>query len=102
MPTKGSGAFFVLEGMMNRKLGVCAALLAWDASLVWAALFGTVRVTVRDPQNLAVPNAAVLVRDTASTWSRKAVTDAIGRASIEAVPIGRYLVSATAEGLGGG
>jgi outer membrane cobalamin receptor len=69
------------------------------APVVWAALFGSVRVTVRDPQGLAVPKAEVVVRDKTSAWSRHAVTDANGQVVIEAVPIGRYLVSATAAGL---
>jgi hypothetical protein len=86
---------------VSLKLGIGGGLLLCAAPILLAALFGSVRVTVRDPQKLPVPNATVVVRDKASAWSRTAVTNASGQVAIEVVPIGQYLVSATAEGLNG-
>jgi Carboxypeptidase regulatory-like domain len=64
----------------------------------YAQIFGTVRVMVRDPQNLAVANAQVVVRAKNSQWIQSAKTTGGGIAIIPAVPIGDYRVSISAEG----
>jgi TonB-dependent receptor-like protein/carboxypeptidase family protein len=72
--------------------------LALSTGLAHAQVFGSVRVTVRDPQNLTVPNAAVAIKSKGSSWSQAAVSNAQGEAVFLAVPFGAYLVSVSAEG----
>jgi hypothetical protein len=74
-----------------------AAALILSAS-AYAQVFGTVKVTVRDPQNLIVPNAAVSVKAVGSSWSQTAMSTAQGEATFLAVPFGRYSISVKAEG----
>src|SRR4029079_17982779 len=77
-------------------LSVAALLLGLPSAE--AQVFGTVRVTVRDPQNLTVPNAGVVIKAAGSTWSQTAMTGAQGDAVFLAVPFGRYTVSVNAAG----
>jgi hypothetical protein len=63
-----------------------------------AQVFGTVRVTVRDQQNLAVAGADVSIKAPASSWSQTAITDAQGEAMFPAVPAGQYLIAVNAPG----
>jgi outer membrane receptor protein involved in Fe transport len=65
---------------------------------VFAALFGSIRVEIRDPQGMLVPNAEVTVHSKTSDWAKKVMTDAQGQLLVEAVPIGQYTISATAPG----
>jgi hypothetical protein len=74
-----------------------AAALILSAT-AFGQVFGTVRVTVRDPQNLIVPNAAISVKALGSSWSQTAISNASGDAVFLAVPLGRYSVSVKAEG----
>src|SRR5262245_3666327 len=64
----------------------------------YGQIFGTVRVNVIDPQNGSVPNAQVIVRAKNSQWAQLAKTNPDGIAVIQAVPIGDYIVSVSAEG----
>ena len=68
------------------------------SATAFGQVFGTVRVTVHDPQNLTVPNAAVSVKAVGSSWSQMATSNASGDAVFLAVPLGRYSVSVKAEG----
>ena len=63
-----------------------------------AQVFGSVRVIVRDPQNLAIADAAVVVKARGSTGSQTAKTNAQGEAIFVTVPFGEYVVSVKAEG----
>jgi outer membrane receptor for ferrienterochelin and colicin len=63
-----------------------------------AQIFGTVRVVVRDPQNLAVTNAQVILRAKNSERMQTASSNSEGIAVIPAVPIGDYRVSVSAPG----
>lgn len=65
---------------------------------VFAALFGSIRVEIRDPQGMLVPNAEVTVRSKTSEWTKKVMSDAEGQLFVEAVPIGQYSISVTAAG----
>ena len=67
------------------------------SATAFGQVFGTVRVTVHDPQNLTVPNAAVSVKAVGSSWSQMATSNASGDAVFLAVPLGRYSVSVKAE-----
>src|SRR2546426_12070445 len=84
---------------MSAKKAFCWGFLVLSLSpLAYAQLFGTVRVVVRDPQNLAVVNAEVTIRAKNSEWMQMARTDAEGMALIRAVPIGDYHVLVSAQG----
>src|SRR5262249_29941016 len=63
-----------------------------------AQVFGSVRVTVHDAQNLTISNAAVSLKAQSSTWTQMAPTSADGTAPFPAVPVGQYVVSVTFEG----
>ena len=75
-----------------------AASLVFGLAPAYAQVFGTVRVTVRDPQNLIVPNAAVAIKARGSSWSQTAASSAQGEAVFLAVPFGQYTVAVKAEG----
>src|SRR5262249_16321876 len=68
------------------------------AAAAHAQIFGTLRVIARDPQNLAVANANVLVKAKASQWTQMRTTNGDGEVLFQTVPIGQYLVSITAAG----
>ena len=63
-----------------------------------ASVFGTVRINVLDPQNLAVANAEIILHAKNSDWSRSSWTNSEGQAEFATVPIGQYLVSVVADG----
>jgi len=83
--------------MCPRK-GFFFLLLGLAPSILYAQVFGTVRVTARDSQNLALPGAAVTIKATTSTWSQTTTTNQSGETVFPAVPIGQYLVSIHLEG----
>lgn len=82
---------------LKKTLLVLIVVMA-TARLGHAQLFGTVRVQVRDPQNLAIPNADVVLRAKASDWTQAVQSNGSGQALLQAVPVGQYLVSVAAEG----
>jgi len=63
-----------------------------------AQVLGTVRVTLRDAQDLALPGATVTLKAEASTWTQTATADGQGEAAFTAVPIGHYMVTASLSG----
>ena len=63
-----------------------------------AQVIGTVRVTLRDAQDLALPGATVTLRAEASTWTQTITADDQGEAAFTAVPIGHYMVKASRSG----
>jgi outer membrane cobalamin receptor len=63
-----------------------------------AQVFGSVRVSVHDPQNLAIANAEVTVKSKGSAWAQTARTDPRGEAVFVAVPFGAYVVSIASDG----
>ena len=65
-----------------------ALMLISSAQIVSAQVFGSVRVVVRDPQNLAVADAEVMVKAKGSAWSQTASTRSQGEAIFVAVPFG--------------
>jgi len=78
---------------MSAKTAICWGILVLSlATIGYAQIFGTVRVTVRDPQNIAVVNADVTVRSKNSERALMAKTNSEGVAVIPAVPIGDYHV----------
>jgi outer membrane receptor for ferrienterochelin and colicin len=73
-------------------------LLMISAVAGYAQIFGTVRVVARDPQNLAVPNAEVVVKARASEWTQTGKTNSEGEILFQAVPFGQYIISVKAPG----
>jgi len=80
-----------------RALACVVTLMLW-AGPVLAQVTGTVRVSVRDEQNLAVANAEVTLKSATSAWTQTEKADARGEALFAAVPVGQYAVSAAFEG----
>ena|SRR5690349_5813901 len=79
-----------------RALACIATLMLW-AGPVSAQVTGTVRVSVRDEQNLAVANAEVTLKSAASAWTQTEKADARGEAVFAAVPVGQYAVTAASK-----
>jgi TonB dependent receptor/Carboxypeptidase regulatory-like domain len=69
------------------------------ASAAAAQVFGTVRVSTRDQQNLPLANATVTLTSVTSRRTQTATTNADGDVVFLTVPIGQYVVGATFEGL---
>jgi hypothetical protein len=84
--------------MLRLKPCLLALLLWLIAAAGSAQLFGTVRVTVRDPQNLVVAQAEVLIKAKNSEWSQMGKTNIQGDAVFVTVPFGSYTVSVNAAG----
>jgi len=76
-------------------LAACSIVIAHAA---YAQVFGSVKVLVRDPQNLAVAESNVTIRSKSSTWSQTAQTNPQGEALFVTVPFGPYVVSVAAPG----
>src|SRR5437762_13210131 len=64
-----------------------------------AQVFGTVRVVVRDPQNLAIAGASVVVKRRGTAWSQAARSSWQGEAQF-AAPCGPDAVPVSAAGCG--
>ena len=81
---------------MARSLIFLAFLLATLAAS--AAVVGTVRGVIHDPQHRPVPGAMVMIKAKASDWSSTTTSDANGEFVFNAVPLGEYVVSVAGEG----
>jgi hypothetical protein len=84
--------------MFSRNVVFLAALSSLIPALSDAQVFGTVRVTARDPQDLALPGADVAIKATTSTWSQTTTSNQSGEALFPAIPIGQYFVSIHLDG----
>ena len=76
--------------MPYQRLCLAGVLLPFT---VWAAVFGTVRGVVHDPDHRPVPGAQVVVKSSTSDYSQKLTTDADGSFEATALPVGAYLVT---------
>src|SRR5579864_8464028 len=74
---------------------VSAVLLAAVAA---AAIFGSVRGLVHDPEHRPVQGAQVTIRAQNSQWSQATATSAMGEFQFNTVPAGRYVVSVSTPG----
>jgi len=63
-----------------------------------AAVVGSVRGVIHDPQHRPVSNAMVMMKAKASDWSATANSDANGNFIFTAVPLGEYVVTVAAVG----
>jgi outer membrane receptor for ferrienterochelin and colicin len=64
----------------------------------WAAVFGTVRGVVHDPDHRPVQKAQVVVKSSSSEYLQKLTTDTDGGFEATALPVGAYVVTVTTAG----
>ncbi len=77
------------------RIALFTALLSLAA---YAAVVGSVRGVVHDPQHRPVQNAMVMIKAKASDWSSTVNSDAAGNFVFTAVPLGEYVVTVAAVG----
>ena len=65
---------------------------------MWAAIFGTARGVVHDPDHRPVPGADVVVKSSSSDFSERVTTDADGGFEVSALPVGAYVVTVRKDG----
>jgi hypothetical protein len=75
-----------------------AAVLFFSLPLRAQTANGTITGVVTDPAGLAVPGAAITVKNTATGETRKTVTNSAGIFSLPALPPGPYTVDVLANG----
>lgn len=68
------------------------------ASSLFATILGTVRGIVHDSDHRPIQHAQVMIHATASDWTKTVVTNENGEFEIDEVPVGEYIVSASAPG----
>jgi len=64
----------------------------------FAAVVGSVRGVIHDPQHRPVQNAMVMLKAKTSDWSTTADSDANGNFAFNAVPLGEYVVTVVGPG----
>lgn len=64
----------------------------------FAAVVGSVRGVIHDPQHRPVPGAMVMIKAKTSDWSSSTNSDANGEFVFNAVPLGAYVVSVAGAG----
>jgi hypothetical protein len=77
---------------------VFALVFAAASCLTWAAVYGTLRGVIHDPDHRPVAGAEVLVKASNSDDSRKLSTDAEGQFEASALPVGEYTITVTKDG----
>ena len=65
---------------------------------MWAAVFGTARGVVHDPDHRPVPGALVVVKSASSDFAQQVTTDADGAFEASALPVGAYVVTVRKDG----
>ena len=65
---------------------------------IWAAVFGTARGVVHDPDHRPVPGALVVVKSANSDYSEQVATGADGGFEAGALPVGEYVVTVSKDG----
>ena len=76
----------------------CAVWIGVTALTLWAAVVGSVRGIVHDPDHRPVAGAHVMVKSTSSDFAQEFSTAADGSFEATALPIGAYRVSVSREG----
>ena len=84
------------KSMKISLVAVCLALLA--GSLVAQSIFATLTGVVSDPAQALVPNAKVVLKNSASGDTRSTVTNSEGYFTFASVPAGAYELSVEAAG----
>lgn len=80
-----------------RILSIWAVVLGC-ALLGWGGVAGSIRGVVHDPAHLPVANANVLVKSETSEFELTAQTGADGEFSLDAVPVGEYIMTVQRQG----
>ena len=65
---------------------------------VYAAVVGSVRGVIHDPQHRPVQDAMVMIKAKSSDWSATANSDANGAFNFNAIPLGEYVVTVAGRG----
>jgi len=73
-------------------------LLAIIPVALWAAVFGTVRGVVHDPDHRPIPDAQVLVKSATSDYSQTLATNPEGAFEATTLPVGTYTVTVMRDG----
>jgi len=74
------------------------AFLIFLSATAFAAVVGSVRGVIHDPQHRPVQGAMVMIKAKASDWSASVNSDANGDFAFAAVPLGEFSVSVAAPG----
>ena len=77
---------------------VISIFLCLCPPLIRAAVFGSVRGIVHDPDHRPVTGATVVAKSSTSDYSQTAVTGADGAFEMASIPVGAYQVTVTHEG----
>ena len=77
---------------------VCLSVLCLCSTVAWAAVAGSVRGIVHDPDHRPLAGAEVEVKSAASDYSQRAVTPDDGSFEIQALPVGAYNITVTRQG----
>lgn len=85
-----------MGGLWRRSLVLAAAGLFQVA--VWAAVFGSVRGVVHDPEHRPVSGAEVTVKSAGSDFSQRLTTDTEGAFEASALPPGEYVLTVRKDG----
>jgi len=75
-----------------------AALLLSSLGMLWAAVTGTISGTITDASGGVIPNATVVITNTAQGVKNTTKTDAKGAYIFPSLPVGMYKISADAQG----
>ncbi|MBZ5591268.1 MAG: TonB-dependent receptor [Acidobacteriia bacterium] len=84
--------------LFKRALCLGALLLASYGGVARAAVFGSVRGVVHDPDHRPVPAAQVILKSSSSDYSRTLETGGDGTFEATSVPVGAYEVMVTRDG----
>src|SRR5262249_33911095 len=76
----------------------CVILAVLLPAAIWAAVFGTVRGIVHDPDHRPIRGAEVVVKSSSSDYVEKLTTDTKGGFEASAIPVGAYLVTVNKDG----
>lgn len=79
-------------------LFLSVALSLLSAVPVWAAVTGTISGTITDPSGSVIPNAMVVITNTAQGVKNTTMTDARGLYAFPSLPVGTYKLSVNAPG----
>ena len=78
--------------------GHLSAIMILFPGLIWAAVLGTVRGVVHDPDHRPVQGAQVLFKSKTSDYSQTITTDTDGQFETSTLPVGAYIVTITKDG----
>src|SRR5436190_737626 len=85
----------VIPGLIWRAF-VITALIGPPST--WAAVFGSIRGVVHDPDHRPVPDARVMLKSTSSDYSQMLSTSSEGMFEATSIPVGAYRVTVGRDG----